>query len=243
MMPTKISAVIVAAGRGERMGDREVPKQYLDLGGVPMLGWSVAALSGSELIEELVIVASEDWIGVARKIAELYCGTLPLNLAPGGRLRQDSVRAGLEAASRPDLVVIHDAARPFVISGMAECALDAAQRHGAATAALQTWDTIKLIDEESGTGKNLPRRLVRIIQTPQAFRADLLREAHEKARQDDYQATDDTELVERLGHKPEMIEGSPLNLKITDFADLELARSLVQGGVVCFPGEADRGRQ
>ena len=234
-MPDKVSAIIVAAGKGERMGSSGVPKQFIELAGVPMLGWSVSALSSSDIIDEIVIVSSEEWMERAVKTADEYCRHSSCRPAIGGRTRQQSVYNGLKSASGPDVVLIHDAARPFVSTELAERTIEAARQEGAATASLKPADTIKLWDEGSASGRNLPRERLRTIQTPQAFRAVLLQQAHERAIEEDYQATDDTDLLERTGQRTIMVEGSAYNLKITDAADLELARAMVWAGLVPSP--------
>ncbi len=236
-MPDKVSAIIVAAGKGERLGASGVPKQFIELAGVPMLGWSVSALSSSDIIDEIVIVSSEEWMERAEKTAGEYSLHASCRTNIGGRTRQESVYNGLKSVSGTGIVLIHDAARPFVSTGLAERTIEAARKAGAATASIKPADTIKMWDESSSDGRNLPRERLRVIQTPQAFHAGLLQRAHERAIQEDYQATDDTDLVERTGQKTIMVEGSAYNLKITDAADLELARAMVRAGLVSSPGK------
>ncbi|MFO8055822.1 MAG: 2-C-methyl-D-erythritol 4-phosphate cytidylyltransferase [bacterium] len=236
-MPERTSAIIVAAGTGERMASGGVPKQYLELSGAPLLCWSALALSRSRLISELLVVSAPEWMDKAREIMTKHCPAVSCRMVAGGNHRQESVRCGLDAAPEAELVLVHDAARPFVSADLADRTLQAARQEGAATASLRPADTVKLLDPETGKDRNLPRERLRIIQTPQSFRADMLRQAHEAGQKDSYQATDDTDLVERLGHKTVMVEGSPFNLKITNAADWDLARALIASGLVPAFGE------
>lgn len=214
------------------MASGDVPKQYLELSGAPLLAWSALALCRSRLISEIIVVSSPEWMDKARQILSQFCPGASCRVVAGGEVRQESVRHGIDAAPDAELLLVHDAARPFVTNNLAERTLEAARQQGAATSSIRPADTIKLLEPETGKDRNLPRERLRIIQTPQCFRADILRQAHEAGQKDSYQATDDTDLVERLGHRTAMVEGNPFNLKITKAADWELARALIASGLV-----------
>lgn len=223
-----VAAVVVAAGRGERLGG-SVPKAFVPLAGRPLLAYSLEALAAVRAVERVVpVLAPRDrgrWDAVA---AEL--GGMPKLAAPvgGGARRQDSVGAGLAAlGGEATWVLVHDAARPLVRAEAVERVLEAARRDGAAILASPARDTLKRVRE----GRVLdtpPRSELWGAQTPQAFAVALLREALAKAEADGFTGTDDAQLVERLGAAVAVVPGDPDNLKITDPADLVLAELLLR---------------
>ncbi len=151
---------------------------------------------------------------------------IPVKITAGGAERQDSVRIALGLASaESELVIIHDAARPFAGPALFEACLGAAARSGAAIAAIPVADTLKRASEGL-ISATVPRAGLYQAQTPQAFRRGLLIAAHESARRKGITATDDADLVERMGEKIEIVEGSALNLKITTRSDLQMAEAL-----------------
>ncbi|HEY3383437.1 MAG TPA: 2-C-methyl-D-erythritol 4-phosphate cytidylyltransferase [Vicinamibacterales bacterium] len=221
-----VSAIIAAGGRGRRLG-ADVPKQLLSIGGRPMLEWSVRAFLGCGCVDEVVVVVPPD-------VAEdppSYLRGVGVKVVAGGLRRQDSVANGFEATSpASDVVVIHDAARPFVDARMIARSIDAARESGAAIAAVAARDTVKW--SPAGTGddrrvieRTLPRESVFLAQTPQAFRREVLRDAVALGRQVD--ATDEAALAERAGHPVRLIEGSPRNIKVTTREDLAIAEALL----------------
>ena len=224
-----VSVIIAAAGRGTRLPGEE-PKQFRLLGDRPVLAWSVAAFASTPGVAELIAgVAAED-AGRVRSILAEWAPGLEIKVVTGGDERQETVRRCLEAVSAlSEVVVIHDAARPFVGLDLIRRTIAAAQKVGAASAAIPPADTVKLIDDDApGCGRNLPRARLWSIQTPQAFRAEIIREAHLRAAAEGFIGSDDTALVERLGQKVEMVMGSPLNFKITTPVDLRLAQAAAE---------------
>ena len=220
-----VSALIAAGGRGLRLGaDR--PKQFLEIGGRSMLAASVQALAASDRINEIIVAVPED------HLAEVRSGwprtTKPMTFVAGGPRRQDSVANAFASAShQADLILIHDAARPFVTPAVIARAIDGARAHGAAVAAIAVRDTVKQAGEAHGDGSRpirvtIPRDSVFLAQTPQAFRRDVLARALEEGRSVD--ATDEAMLVERLGLPVHIVEGDPANVKITTQRDLDAAR-------------------
>jgi 2-C-methyl-D-erythritol 4-phosphate cytidylyltransferase len=234
----KASAIIVAAGSGTRLGS-DVPKAFVELGGHSMLSYSLRTIAAVAAIEEAVIALPAGMESRARADIKDAGLEIPVKLTQGGAERQDSVRIALELTSaEAELVVVHDAARPFATPTMFEAALTAAARTGGAIVATPLADTLKRIDlddaddDDDGTGDRARARIIVATvaraglwqaQTPQAFRRDLLIRAHQRAVLEVIAATDDAHLVELLEAKVEVVEGSALNFKITTAADLHLA--------------------
>jgi 2-C-methyl-D-erythritol 4-phosphate cytidylyltransferase len=149
-------------------------------------------------------------------------------IVPGGSERQDSVRAGIEALDREtELVVIHDAVRPFITVGLIENCIRAAAEEGAATVGVPAKDTVKEVAADGRVLRTCDRNLLWLTQTPQAFRRDIIENAHRAAVRDGYRGTDDTSLVERLGVAVRMIRGDYGNIKITTPEDLLIAEALL----------------
>jgi len=222
-MTETVAAVVVAAGRGERAG-ANIPKQYQPIGGEPMIRASLRAFLAHPHIDfvQPVINPSD------RETFEHAIAGLKDLLPPvaGGATRQASVRAGLEAlASRnPGLVLIHDAARPFVSGTLIDRAIRAGRTSGAAVPGIALADTVKAIDERATVIETLDRSRLRSVQTPQAFTFDLILEAHRRAvaaRQESF--TDDAALAEWAGQRVSVFEGEADNLKVTTADDLARA--------------------
>ena len=222
-------AVVPAGGSGTRMGGRR-PKQYLTLGAAPILVLTLRALARCPSLEGLVVAAPADRVEATRELLRRFRVPRVLGVVAGGALRQDSVREGLQAAP-PDAgwIVVHDAVRPFITPDLVERVLAAARVPGAATCGWPVRETVKRV-RDAVVEATLPRDGLWLTQTPQAFRRELLREAHDKAQRDGFDATDDAMLVERLGGRVAMVEGLPQNLKITTPADLTAARAWLHGG-------------
>ena len=221
-----VAAIIAAGGRGVRFGaDR--PKQFLDLGGRSILELSVAALAANERIAEIVVALPEDHVDTGAKALRAAIRR-KLSVVAGGARRQDSVaNAFAEASKEAEVIVIHDAARPFVTREVIDRTIDGARHHGAAIAAIGVRDTVKQAGDASADGSRLvhatiSRDAVFLAQTPQAFRRDILARALTEGR--DVDATDEAMLVERLGLPVRLVEGDPKNIKITTPEDLMTAR-------------------
>jgi 2-C-methyl-D-erythritol 4-phosphate cytidylyltransferase len=217
-------ALIVAAGRGERLGS-DRPKALVTLGGRPMLEWSVATLRGVREIERIVVALPADALDAAP------IGTVAV---AGGAVRSESVRAALAASPGGDPVVVHDAARPLAPAELFERALFALEASGvdAVIAAARVSDTIKQVATDARTvERTLERSRLWAVQTPQVFRREALVRALFDA--DDEllaKATDDAWLVERDGGSVQVVEAAPGNIKITTPTDLKLAELLLAEG-------------
>jgi len=202
-------AVLVAAGRGERLGaDR--PKAFVMVGGRPMLEWSVAALAPA--VDHVVVALPPG--------EDPPAGTTG---APGGLHRSQSVRNALRAAPEGDPVVVHDAARPLITVALVERAIAALGDHDAAIAAVRVADTIKEADGAGEVVRTLERARLWAVQTPQVFRRAALERALEVPDDVLARATDDAWLVERLGGRVRIVEFPPGNIKVTSPHDLEIA--------------------
>ena len=220
-----MTAIIAAGGRGVRLGGAR-PKQFLALGGRPILQRSVDAFVSSDRIAEVVVALPSD---LAASIPEyLRHRGKPVHVVEGGERRRDSVaNAFARMSGDADVVVIHDAARPLVTSDLIGRTVDAAARYGAAIAALPVSDTVKRGGADRFIVETIPRNEVFLAQTPQAFRVDVLRAALAQAPGGD--ATDEAMLAEQAGHRVHLVEGDPRNLKITTADDLATAERLVAG--------------
>ena len=221
-----VTAVIAAGGVGTRLGAGR-PKQLMRLGGATILQRSVDAFDGCDRVDEIVLVLPASLAGGAA-LAATPNGT-PLRVVAGGARRQDSVAKGFEAAAASDIIVVHDAARPFCSSDLIVRTIDAARRHGAAVAAVAVQDTLKQRSAGAGrfVGRTLARDRIVQAQTPQAFRAGILAEAIRLGRAG-AEATDEAGLAERAGYRVALVEGDPRNVKITTEQDLAVARRFAE---------------
>ncbi len=215
-------AIIPAGGAGTRMHAR-LPKQYLPLGRTPLLVHTLRALAGAAVVSGIVVAVPRERVEATRRLLHAARVRKVLDVVAGGAERQESVWLGLQAAGQPEWVLVHDAVRPFVTAALIARVLAAAGPTGAATCGLPVRETVKRVREDM-VETTLDRGGLWLIQTPQAFRRDLLWEAHDKARRDGYPGTDDAVLVERLGGRVAVVPGLAENLKVTTTADLRLAR-------------------
>ncbi|WP_219644198.1 2-C-methyl-D-erythritol 4-phosphate cytidylyltransferase [Cohnella sp. CFH 77786] len=221
----KWGAVIVAAGRGTRMGVAD-NKAYLPAAGRPILAYAIEAFERCGRVEEIVIVAGVGEIGRAEALVRAERFGKVAAVVAGGAERQDSVEAGV-AALRTEGVLVHDAARPLVTPELIAACADGAETCGAATLAVPVKDTIKVA--EGGLIVSTPdRSSLCAVQTPQAFGRLALLEAHRLAREAGASATDDAMLFERLGRKVAAVPGHYTNLKITTPEDLLVAELFLE---------------
>jgi 2-C-methyl-D-erythritol 4-phosphate cytidylyltransferase / 2-C-methyl-D-erythritol 2,4-cyclodiphosphate synthase len=218
-----VTAIIAAAGAGRRLGAAK-PKQLLDIGGGSMLQHSVRAFLGHPRVADVVVVVSPDLTTLALAGIE-PSRAAALRVVKGGDRRQDSVANGFAAvAPESDVVLIHDAARPFVSADLIDRTIDAAAAHGAAIAAVQSRDTVKRVGGDGRITETIPRETIYLAQTPQGFRRDVLAAAIELGRSG-VEATDEAMLAERAGYHVHVVDGDPGNVKVTTSADLDAARS------------------
>ena len=226
----KIAAVIAAGGTGIRLGSR-VPKQFLELAGVPILLRSLEALIAVEEVCEAVVALPAAHIPAARGLLAGRTWRIPVRCVRGGETRQESVRHAVEATrSQADLILVHDAARPLTDRATIERVIAAAWAKGGAVPALPATETIQRVSAAGRILKSPPREELYAIQTPQGFRARILRRALESARKAGFSGTDESSVVRWAGHAVSVVPGSPANIKITRPMDLEVAELFLEGG-------------
>lgn len=221
-MAERVSAIVVAAGSSRRMAG--VDKLWLPIAGLPLLGHTLARLTRSAEIAQLVVVSTAQ--GVARLEALRDRDEPPWShittLVVGGRERSDSVYAGLLALAPCGLVLIHDGARPLVTPALVQAVLDGTRRHGAAIPALPVTDTIKTVDDGGFIVATPQRSHLRAVQTPQGFQYALLRRAYDRVGADRASCTDDAMALERAGLPVVTVPGDPRNIKVSTPADIPL---------------------
>jgi 2-C-methyl-D-erythritol 4-phosphate cytidylyltransferase len=227
---TRIAAILPAAGMGTRMG-ADTPKQFLELNGTPIVILSLRRIASCPLVSDLIVATRADEVRrLEDRIAKEKLKQ-PVRVVKGGDSRQDSVAAALrEVPKDAEIVLVHDAVRPFVTIEQITRVIEEARRCQAAILGIPAMDTVKEVKRASlpedvalitGT---IPRERLVMAQTPQAFATKLLKEAFARAQSDGVSASDEAGLVERLGHDVHVVLGSERNMKITKPADMELAR-------------------
>lgn len=221
-----VAVLVPAAGAGRRMGGTR--KQYRQLGGATLLVQTLRAFDRHPAVRHLVVATpAEDVDALSSALADAALPSL-FAVVPGGATRQDSVAAALRAVPPDvDLVLVHDAVRPFVDAAMVDDVVAACRRHGAAAPALPVTDTVRR-GEGDAFADLVPRDGLFRMQTPQGCRRDWFEAAHRAAAADGVQATDDVELVQRLGHRVVRVPGRAHNIKVTTPEDWTLAQVLWQ---------------
>lgn len=220
-----VCAVIVAAGRSERMGG--IDKIYTEVAGRPLIAWTLAAFKRCDAIDSIVIVAAPDGVARMEAFVAEWRMTKVRAVVAGGETRQDSVRAGIEATDATvGIIAIHDAARLLVTPDIIERGIALARETGAALCATPARDTIKQVAGDPPVVTATPDRAsMWIAQTPQVFARDIILRAHREAATT---ATDDAALVEAIGHPVRVYEGAPWNIKITTPEDVTIAEALIR---------------
>ncbi len=221
-------AVIVAGGSGIRM-NADLPKQYLQIAGKPILAMAAEAFEKSPLIDEVILVVAEDYLAYASyEIVDKYKMKKVSKIISGGATRQESVLAGLSASPQvTDYVAIHDGVRPFIRQAMIDQLFKSVQLTGAAIPAVKAKETIKLV-ENNLIEKTIPREKAFWAQTPQLFRYENILEIHRRAADQKFDATDDAMLAEQYGMKVAIVPGYYDNIKITTPEDLILAEEILK---------------
>ena len=205
------------------------PKQFLQLGDVPLLIHVLRVFESSRTIAEIVVVVPPDAVTYCQEeLLPRFAFSKISTVAAGGARRQDSVWNGVQAVDeRTKIVVVHDAVRPFVTGAMVDEVVEGAKTHGAAIVAIPLHDTVKRAAPDGMIDTTLDRRRLWSAQTPQAFEVELLREAHRSSREAGVEATDDAFLVERTGHRVSIVNGSPDNIKVTRPEDLVMGEAIL----------------
>ena len=203
----------------------EGDKLLVELRGTPVVAWSIRALERSGVIDAVTVVVSEHNLDrIAAVIQGLDTG-IPVELVLGGPRRQDSIARAVEhlAANPPDMVMVHDGARPLVSAGLIRIVLESAVEHGAATVGLPLKNATKEVDDQGFIRKSLERATLVSVQTPQAFRFEILARAHREGAAQGSVVDDDAELVERIGSPVKVVRGDYRNIKITTPDDIAVA--------------------
>jgi 2-C-methyl-D-erythritol 4-phosphate cytidylyltransferase len=222
------SAIIVAAGKSERMG-KDMDKAFLHLATRPVLAYSMQAFEACPEIDEVVVVVRRDRIDSARGMAKVFGCSKVRKVVAGGTMRQDSVANGLaELADESTIVAIHDGARPCVTPQLISETVKLAKRHGAAVAGTRMTDTVKLVEKGVTVSKTLDRTKIWTVQTPQTFNVSLLRDAYESLRKKGLVVTDDSAVVELHGHEVYLVPTTVPNIKITTVEDLPVVAVLLE---------------
>ncbi len=226
-MTTK-ALIIPAAGVGSRM-QKDTPKPFLQLGNSTILEQTIRRFLPLDGLQQVLVATSESFLEKAENVLE---EVLPPQIKGrclvGGKTRQESIYNALQKVSETDLVIVHDAVRPFVKLRHIQHCCNTAEQYGGAVLGVPAKDTIKRIDEQQIIKETPSRKFLWQTQTPQVFQKDLLVRAYQQAIKDNFVGTDDASLVERLGETVKMVKGDRSNFKITYPLDLELAELLIK---------------
>lgn len=221
-----VSAIIPAAGTGERMG---LKKQFIELLGRPLIYYTLLPFEESELIDDVILVVGIDDTDRIKKLIEQSGFKKVKKIIIGGKERQDSVYNGIKAISSScKYVLIHDGARPLVTREIISSVATEVNLHKAVVVGIPSKDTVKSVSDEGFIKETLDRGSVWLIQTPQIFSYDIIKKAYERAFKIGYIATDDSRLVERLGQKVKIVKGSYENIKVTTPEDIVFAEAILR---------------
>ena len=222
------SAVIVAGGKGRRMGI-DINKQYLELNGKVVLAHTIEQFEQCKLVDEIIVVTAEDEVIYCTEHIWKKYGFLKIkSIVPGGKTRQDSVYNGLLGVSpKSQIVAIHDGARPLIKKEEIKASIEGAVEVGACILGVPVKDTIKICDQGQFVIQTPSRDTLWAVQTPQTFQYDLILRAYKEGIKNNLQATDDAMLVEALGYPVKMIRGRYDNIKITTLEDISIIKGII----------------
>jgi 2-C-methyl-D-erythritol 4-phosphate cytidylyltransferase len=222
---TSVAAIVVAAGSGDRLG-LGIAKAFVEVGDRPLLAIAIDAVRRCPGLREIVAVVPGSSLDHARELVD----DATVRQVVGGASRQASVRSGLLAlTTTPDVVVVHDAARPFADPELFERVVSALDRWDAVVPAVAVTDTVKRVTGDGAVVRTEPREELVTVQTPQAFRASALADAHQRAHAGGLVFTDDAACLEWAGHRVGVVPGDPSNFKITTPEDLQRANEILGG--------------
>ena len=224
-MAEKITAIIVAAGSGTRMGG-VINKVFLPLGERTVIDYTIEAFSNVEEISNIVLITRE--CDILESMEHIKTTAKRISIVKGGKSRQESVYLGLLQAADSDIVVIHDGARSLITPSIIKNAINDAKNFGASAVGVSAKDTIKIVDKDGYITQTLDRDYVINIQTPQVFYYDKILDCHQKAIKDSFLATDDCALYEKYEGKIKVTAGSYDNIKITTPDDLEVCEKILK---------------
>ena len=219
------TAIIVAAGSGTRMG-KESNKQFILIDDKPVLAHTLLRFHHAETIDSIIIVTKPDFILTVSDIVREFGISKVKHIIPGGSTRQQSVNCGLAYADSDSVVAIHDGARPFISVEKINELVRTAYKFGAAAPGVVPKDTVKEVKSNNTIETTIDREKLRLIQTPQVFKANVLKTAFEKARMDGFAGTDDCSIAEHYGTEVKVIDGDYTNIKVTTPEDLPIAEAI-----------------
>lgn len=222
------TVILVAAGKSERMG-QNTDKAFLSLGSKPLVAWSLLAFEECSEIDHIILVIRKDQVLAAKSVAQMFGISKLRSIVAGGSRRQDSVLNGMKEMD-PDtrIVIVHDGARPCVTPGLIEETIKSAKRNGCGIAASRVWDTIKYVERGSTVDHTVDRSKLWAVQTPQAFKVDLLQRAYRTVEEKKVVVTDEASAVELIGEPVRLVEWLRPNIKITTAEDLPLAAAALK---------------
>lgn len=219
--------LIVAAGRGERMGAR-MDKAFLSLGPKPLIAWSMMAFEECPEIDEIVIVVRREQLNAAKGVASMFGCSKVTQIVAGAAKRQASVLNGMDVTSEDArYVVVQDGARPCLTPALISATLKAARRYGSGVVGSKMSDTVKLVEKGSTVTETIDRNKLWAVQTPQTFKVELLRKALEHVQSKELTVTDESQAVELTGEVVHLVASAVPNIKITTPDDLPVAAALL----------------
>lgn len=222
-MATKDYAVIVAGGSGSRMNS-DIPKQFLPINGLPVIMHTINAFYKYDSQLKIIVVLPASELDIWEDLRKTYQFSVPVEIVTGGKTRFQSVKNGLEMVDTDGIVAIHDGVRPLVNQEIIAASYQIAALHGSAIAAVRLKESIRMTDKDET--RTVDRSKFRIIQTPQTFKVNIIKQAYDLLELDDY--TDDASVVEKAGFKISLFEGSYRNIKITTPEDLIIAEAFLK---------------
>jgi len=223
----KVTAIIAAGGSGMRM-NAEIPKQFIYIHNKPIIIHTLEKFAGCARVHKILLVVPGNELEEAVLLVEKWNITKPTKVVAGGKTRQHSVWNGLNTISdNTDIVIVHDGVRPFISEEIITACIEETHKWGAVITAVPVTDTVKEVIDHT-VRRTLERSKLWSVQTPQGFKKGLLTEAYNKAWESNLTATDDSTLVENIGHTVRVIQGAEKNIKITSPEDLRIAENLLE---------------
>ncbi len=223
-----VTAIIVAAGKSERMGGG-ADKAFLSLGSRPVVAWSLMAFEKNADVDSIVLVVRKDQVTAAKAVAKMFGISKLSKVVAGGARRQDSVQAGLrEVDSDTRVVAVHDGARPCVTQEVISEVIRSAKRGAASVTGCRIRDTVKVVEKGTAVSQTVDRSKYWAVQTPQAFPYSMLRKAYAAVEAEQKEVLDDAQAVESVGEAVKICESDVLNIKITTSEDLQVAAAILK---------------
>lgn len=224
----KSSVIIPAGGVGKRFGS-DLPKQFIELKNTPIIIHTIKQFDKINDVDSIVLAVHSEWYSFTQEMVDKYNAHKVKDIVVGGKERQDSVFNALQSKyhEESDVVLVHDAVRPFISTEMVQRVLEAAEETGAAVPAIRPKETIKEVSAKKTVTKTIDRTTLSLTQTPQGFWFDILFNAYKKAMEANFKGTDSSSLVEFIGYMVTVVEGEDSNIKITTPFDLKLGNLIL----------------